>query len=280
MTDNLAIITSGGGLRCSFGVGVMLALAEQFGIDKPSYLISCSGSAGTGSYFVSKQYESIRNIWSNLLSTKQFVRISRFWKMIDIDYLIDTVFKKQAQLDLETFHSSPIHYLIPALNRQTGEVNYFSNRDEQIDIYEVMRATKAMPIAFKLNPKVNINDSTYCDSCLSSSAENHLEKAIELGAEKVLMVNNSVKSSSDDFEDKFFRLWVSAQTKYFRRNYAQAELKARDYLSPREIELFNIRPKEPLAVSTLNNNQESLIATIRQGYQETSSNRELADFLR
>lgn len=279
MTNNLAIITSGGGLRCSFGVGVMLALAENLGIREPSYLISCSGSAGTGTYFVSKQYDSIRNIWSNLLSTKKFVRISRFWKMIDIDYLVDKVFKKQAPLDLETFHSSPIHYLIPALNRQTGKIDYFSNRDGT-DIYEVMRATKAMPIAFKLSPNVYINDSTYCDSCLSSSAENHLEKAVELGAEKVLIVDNSVKSSSDDFEDRFFKLWVSAQDRDFKRNYAQAELKARDYQLPAEIEFFNIRPKEPLAVSTLNNNQQSLIASIKQGYDETSSNKELTDFLK
>ena|SRR3989338_7140580 len=159
MTNNLAIITSGGGLRCSFGVGVMLALAERLGIQEPSYLISCSGSAGTGAYFVSKQYDSIRNIWSNLLSTKKFVDTSRFWKMIDIDYLIDKVFKKLDPLDLKAFHASPINYFIPALNRQTGNIDYFSNRDET-DIYEVLRATKAMPIAFKLNPNVHLKDST------------------------------------------------------------------------------------------------------------------------
>ena len=280
MTNNLAIITSGGGLRCSFGVGVMLALAERLGIQEPPYLISGSGSAGTGAYFVSKQYDSIRNIWSNLLSTKKFVDIYRFWKIIDIDYLIDKIFKKLDQLDLKAFHNSPINYLIPALNRQTGRIDYFSNRDKEIDIYEVMRGTKAMPIAFKLNPNVYINDSTYCDSCLSSSAENHLEKAVELGAEKVLIVDNLVKSSPKDLEDRFFNLWVSAQKRYFKKNYAKAEIKARNYQLPREIELFNIRPKEPLAVSTLNNNKEALIASIRQGYNETSSNKELADFLR
>lgn len=279
MKDKLAVITSGGGTKCSFGVGIMLALAEKFGIKEPPILISCSGSAGTGSYFVAKQYNSIRNIWGNLLSTRKFVNRARFWRMIDIDYLIDEIFKKQDPLKADAVYSSPTHYLIPALNRQTGRIDYFSNRSG-VDVFEAMRATKAMPLAFRLSPNVVINGSTYCDSVLSSSVETHLEKAVELGAQKVLVVDNSIRSNSKDFEHGIFNLWVSIQDKHFRENYAQAERQARDYRLPRNVRFFSIRPNEPLKIRTLDNNKTLLNDSIQQGYDETSSSRELAEFLK
>lgn len=86
---------SGGGMKSSFGVGVILALAEKYNITEPFLLICGSGSAGTGSYYISKQYKSIRNIWTNLVSSKNFINCKRFWKIIDIDYLIDVIFKKK-----------------------------------------------------------------------------------------------------------------------------------------------------------------------------------------
>lgn len=279
MTDKLAIITSGGGTKCSFGVGVMLALAERLCIQEPPILISCSGSAGTGSYFVAKQYNSIRNIWGNLISTRKLLNHARFWKMMDIDYLIDEIFKKQDPLNSGAVYCSPIHYLIPALNRQTGKIDYFSNRNG-VDVFEAMRATKAMPLAFRLNPNVAINGSTYCDSTLSSSAKTHLEKAVELGAQKVLVIDNSVESRSRDFEHRIFDLWVFVQSQNFRENYAQAERQARDYQAPKDIEFFSIRPKESLKITTLNNDKILLRESIRQGYNETSSNEELVEFLK
>lgn len=128
---------SGGGMKCSFGVGAILAIAEKYKIKEPFLLICGSGSAGTGSYYVSAQYKSIRNIWTNLVSSKTI-------------------------------------YLIPALNKKTGKIDYLDVKKN--DIFECMRATKAMPIAFKLNPKVEINNSFYCDSPISSKPETHIKK--------------------------------------------------------------------------------------------------------
>jgi predicted patatin/cPLA2 family phospholipase len=62
MPNKLAIIMSGGGMSCSYGAGVTTALIEKFNIINPDIVIARSGSAGTGSYFISKQYDSIKNI--------------------------------------------------------------------------------------------------------------------------------------------------------------------------------------------------------------------------
>lgn len=279
MVDKLAIITSGGGTKCSFGAGVMLALAEIFGIKEPEILISGSGSAGTGSYFTAKQYDSIRNIWGNLLSTSKFINYSRFWRIIDIDYLIDVIFKEQDPLNIPNIHNSPTHYLIPALNRQTGKIDYLSNKDK-VDIFEAMRATKAMPIAFKFNPHIVINGSTYCDSELSSSAEIHFEKAVDLGAKKILVVANTYQDNLRDFEHRMFDLWVCCQDNHFRESYSQAVRQAREYQPYNKVNILWIRPQNKIKISNLSNNRDLLRATMQQGYDETSNNPELVEFLK
>ena len=40
-----------------------------------------------------------------------------------------------------------------------------------------------------------------------------------------------------------------------------------------------IQPRQPLPVSTLNNNRAKIHQTIEQGYQETLNNQELKEFI-
>ena len=206
MKEKTALVISGGGLGCSWSVGALLALVRKYNFTSPDILITGSGSAGTGAYFVSGQYESIENIWSNLLCTNKFVSLKRFWKMVDIDYLIDEVFKKQDPLDTSKIFKSKINFLVPVANAKTGEVEYFSNKDKVgvlshpkikkkceaiqaspnfqlptpnfrgADIFEILRASKAMP--FFYGKKIKIKNQKYCDNRFSSRIELHLQKAI------------------------------------------------------------------------------------------------------
>ena len=127
MKNKTAIIMSGGGMTCSYGAGSILALAEKYNLEKPDIVIAGSGNAGTLAYFVTRQYDFMINIWSNLLATKKFIDLGRISKIVDIDYLVDEVIKKQAPIDEEKIYSSKILYLIPATNVETGQVTFFSN---------------------------------------------------------------------------------------------------------------------------------------------------------
>src|ERR1051326_2618384 len=104
--EKLAIVTSEGGMKCAYSVGVILALVEKYHLVKPDMVIGASGSTGTLAYFVAGQYQSIRNIWENLLSNKNFISYLRVRRIMDIDYLIDTVFKKQDILDVNKIKQS------------------------------------------------------------------------------------------------------------------------------------------------------------------------------
>ena len=187
--EKLAIVLSGGGMSCTYIVGAMIALLEKFNLAHPDILIAGSGSAGTASFFTAEQYYQVVNIWANLLSTPEFIGLK--YRPINIDYLIDTVFKKQAPLDTGRILTSPIDYLIPATNANTGDVEYFGNKKsadhifhDGDDIFEVMRATKAMPVVFR--KRIRREGEEYIDTYASSHIELNILRAIEEGAKKVL----------------------------------------------------------------------------------------------
>lgn len=154
--NKIAIVTSEGGMSCSYSVGVILGLIDKYKLTDPDIIIGASGSSGILAYFVAKQYEAGRNIWENLLSTKKFISFSRWGKIMDIDYVIDEIFKKQEPLDIDAIKKSKIKLLIATTNLTTGDTEYFSNKD---DIFEALRASKA--IVFFYGKKVQIGEYIY-----------------------------------------------------------------------------------------------------------------------
>ncbi len=272
----IAIVLSGGGMKCSYGVGVLVALLEKFHLAHPDMLIAASGSAGTGSYFVSEQYRAMVNIWANLLSTEEFIDLSRMSRMIDIDYLIDEVFKRREPLDIDGVRRSPIHYLIPATHAVTGDLRYFSNRDG-VDIFEAMRATKAMPVSY--GKRVAIDGEPYCDSYTSSTIELNILQAVALGAQKILAVDATKRGPS--VSRTVFEIWLRLQREQFRRKFAECLDARRNYQQkiPDNTRVLVLKPKKKLPVGTLSNNQRALQDAIQQGYEEAYTDGDLEKFL-
>jgi len=270
MKRKLAIITSGGGMTCSYTAGVIYALVKEYKLTNPDIVITGSGSAGTLAYYTARQYESIKNIWTNLLDKKDFINPLRFWKIIDIDYLIDEVFKKQEPLDIIKVRNSPIKFFVSETNYITGELKYFLSRDN-INFFEVLRATKAMPIAF--NKPVLIEGNRYCDTFKSSSPYVHIKKAIEENVTDIILIDTTTK---ENMNTKFaFNTWLRFKSKKFKENYYDINKE-----NIFEGNIYTITPKEPLQITTLNNNSIHLKKTFSQGYKEIQEDKGFADFIR
>lgn len=274
MKNKTAIIMSGGGMTCSYGAGSILALAEKYNLEKPDIVIAGSGNAGTLAYFVTRQYDFMINIWSNLLATKKFIDLGRISKIVDIDYLVDEVIKKQAPIDEEKIYSSKILYLIPATNVETGQVTFFSNH-ERDDIFEAMRASKAMPVVY--NKKITIGKKKYCDSYLSTSTELNTLKAIQLGANRIIIIDNTLPSFISNF---VFLLWLNFKSKKFKKNYLKSLKRIKKIKFPKKVQLIKLKPVKKLKISLLNNKHEALEQAIKQGFDETCENLALKKFLK
>lgn len=271
MQDKLAIIASGGGMKCSYGAGVLTALGERFKV-KPDILVGGSGGVGSLSYFACGQYSSIKNIWTNLLSNDEFLNPKRLRKIMDIDYLIDEVFKKQDPLDVEQLVSSGINYQIATTNVKTGRAEHFS--PESCDVFELMRASKAMPVLYR--KKVLINGKEYFDTYASSMIGLNILKALELGANRLIIVDNDTPSKINRF---VFSAWTHFQESRFRKANSSEIKRSMDVRLPTYIDAVALKPQENFNLGSFDNSKSSMEESFDKGFSETLKNKKLVDFL-
>ena len=286
MNHKTCIVAEGGGLRASYGVGVVKALIEEFHITSVDIAIATSGSAGTLAYYVAQQFDSIINIWTNLLSTWRFLSLRNILfgnPLLNIDYLVDVVFKRQDRLNIEVLRSQATELFIPVTNYRTGEERYFSNHDD-VDFFEVLRATKAAEVSY--GRPVEIDGQDYVDGALSVPIG--IAKAIDAGATDIIVISPNPKG--------FIRsrsIWERAIMGILARGFPEGlrrkiESHPETYNSicdiiKKEMELderniIYIQPESKIATGTLGNSRKNLMLTIEQGYADTCRYEELNSF--
>lgn len=260
-------------MSCSYGAGALTALIEKYNITNPDIIIARSGSAGTGSYFVSKQYNSIKNIWQKLLSNKKFINPLKVFQPMDINYLINEVFRKQDILNISNIYNSDIQFLVPVTNSTTGEVKYFNNKDN-VDWFEVLRATKALPLLF--NQTITINNENYFDIYGWKLNKIDIAKAIELGTTKIIVIDNENRNFINNF---IFSILIKLRGKTFSKNYYENIRKAEQILSISNVDIIYLLPKSKIKVGPMDNNSKKLQNAFKQGFNETVNNKDLKTFI-
>jgi predicted patatin/cPLA2 family phospholipase len=262
-TPKLAIVCAAGGTSCSYTGGSLVALAKEYGLLQPDYLIAASGSAGSAMYYLTGQYESIKRIWTQHICSPHFLSFKRIHKMMDVDYLVDTIIQKFEPLDLEKLSNLHTRYFIPVKSADTGQGRYFSCRDG-IDIHEVLRATKALP--FFYGRKVNIGGELFLDSAFTITKEHGVSKALELGATHVLVLEIHPRNRT-----RFQSLTnkIISRLSGSKPNHAH---------QPHGVNILRLGPdKNPAPPVTRNANL--LTAAYNKGYEDVRNHRELRTFL-
>lgn len=259
----LAIVCAAGGTCCSYTGGALIALAKEQGLVQPDYMIAASGSAGSAIYYLTGQFDSIRRTWTQHICSPQFLSFKRIHKMLDIDYLVDTIIRKMEPLDLKKLADSQTRYFIPVKNSVTGKSRYISCREE-LDIHEVLRATKALPIFY--GRKVKIGDEFYVDSAFAITKEHGLTKGIELGATHVLIIESNARNKNR------FQALVGTMLSYLSN---KKTIHDRDRHG---VKILRLGPdKNPAPPVT--RNSTLLTAAFEKGYADVRDHAELRSFL-
>jgi predicted patatin/cPLA2 family phospholipase len=144
--------------------------------------------AGNVLYFAARQWESTKRIWTELLATPRFISRWRLWRIMNVDYLIDEVFKQQERLNLAALKLSPIDWYVPLSDFETGKTFYASARDN-FDPFEILRAAKAVPFLF--GKRVPLARRRYIDGELGPILQDHLDHVLQLGARNIVIVNHT-----------------------------------------------------------------------------------------
>lgn len=327
---NVAFIGGGGGSKCFGGYGVLCGFAENFGIREPAVFVACSGMNVAAPNYVlqrkrkfaelTKKYLAIDGIeedgeeskggfsaslnkFYHYFTKKKAIRKLRLWKMIDLDIVIE-IFRKQGLLrkgNLNRFFASPVNYITPTLDAKTGDIRYFSNRDEYFlrhkDEFFLNAIRGGMNLFFGsgVGPfwdYVDVMGHKCIDSILTSNPKTHLEKVVSLneernlGIKKIVMIDHDFpKDKRVDREELIFEMgWLNRRGDVKKR-YCEQKERAKDYFEnvfPKTgIEAYTVELKD-LPISTISNSLEGFSQALDIGYNLTlpDGDKELRSFLR
>lgn len=264
MEEKIAWVIPGGGSRSAYTAGLIYA-ADKYKFKKPDMIITASGGAGASCYYLAEQADDIKYIWLKCITLRDFKNIWRFWKIADIDFLVDQVFKKIKPLNIEKITSSKTILYIAVNDYKTGEIKFFTNRDNE-NMWEIIRATKSAPVFSGLKQNlVKIRNNYYGDSRVTSHSELLIQKSIQQGAQKIIVFDNYHKWSSFLSGDLSFRIWLLFKNRKFRQKQLEYLEFMNNYQSPRERKIIIIKPKKRLSISAWSNSEKKLEKIFFQG---------------
>jgi predicted patatin/cPLA2 family phospholipase len=167
-----------------YSMGALAAL-EDHGLREAFSVVSGSSSGAiNGAYFLAGQANAAVEIYVEHLSNRLFVNPRRFWKIVDIDYMVDHALKINLPLDVESLRRSSSVLEITVTNAVTGQPRTLNGHDIENDIYEVIRATAALPALY--NRRVKLADGYYVDGAASDTVP--VMSALSTGVNGVLAV--------------------------------------------------------------------------------------------
>ncbi len=271
-----AVVCSNGGMRSAYGAGFLYTLATKFGITHPDIMVGSSGNVGNMLYFCAGQFEEIKIAWQSKLSTPKFISYFRI-PLMDIGYLVNTIFKKENPLNLKALRNSTTHYHIPIADIKDGTVEYVSN-DSALDPYDILRAAKTMPIV--CDGPVTIDGKEYMDGGLGTTLRQHMLLAKRHGATHILVIDNAngikwlVKIALYTFgwmrSPHLYLLFVRL-FKRLKREETKRELAG--------VRILKVKPSRHLPVGLVTRSERRLQKAFAQGVADAlSREQELRDF--
>lgn len=273
-----AVVETGGGFDCSFGVGVQKALIQHFKLPLPAVRIGSSGSTMTTSFLTADQENTGYKVLTECLSDPTIVKKEKFITEIDVEKLVGYI---EQSLNLEALLNAPHKAFLALTEYETGKNKYVSNHDPESKEQWVnfMKASMAMPLLSK--KKIIINGVCYTDGDLAASLLSHIEKALSLGAEKVIAINNHSPGTFLNLNSLAIFVYMLAD-KYHRKilykrikNYQRLKEKIEKFRD----KIIFLAPDKPLPTTNFNNTKEAIKASINMGYEFAFRNKKLRDFI-
>lgn len=261
----LAVVCTGGGMRCAYSGGALVALAKEFQITAPDIAIGVSGGAGSLTYYLSQQYDEIKQIWTESLTTKMFIDLRLKRPMLDIDYLVDSVLKKEVPFDIQKFESSTTDWHFSVVDTKVQKQSRFFSKKDSLDIFELLRASMAVPFAY--GKRVPLGKFSYQDGSLGLGANDFITKAQELGATHIIVIESQPETFLAKLSDAFFKSKFVADS-------SNQSLPKEDASS----RILRIQNNHSPAWF-LSRSKAKLLATFNKGYEDILHNPDIHAFL-
>lgn len=165
---DLAVVVQGGGMRGTYSIS---ALAE---LDRRGLLPRVHTAAGTSAggmnvaYFAAGQAEMGIGVYTDLISNRRFIHFLRR-PIIDIDFLVDDILKREARLDVDPVLAGQpvVRTLLADARTGLGREFVASEIADEHVLFEVLRAGSALPLVF--GREIPVGDGAYVDGGLAET---------------------------------------------------------------------------------------------------------------
>ncbi|MDB5391619.1 MAG: hypothetical protein JWM11_7265 [Planctomycetaceae bacterium] len=180
----LALVIEGGGMRsvCSgAGAAALCQLGFSSVFDE---VFATSAGVMNASYFITNQPLVGMSVYFENCATREFMNPWRFWKLLNVDYIIDRVAAIEKPLDQATLAASPTQLFISMCDHRTGEIIVVDTRATQTPILQVLKAAMAIPVFY--NRTVEVDGRRCIDS--GTILPFPLDQALERGCTDILVL--------------------------------------------------------------------------------------------
>ena len=182
----IGVVDVGGGLRGSFGAGVLDYCMEQ-GIRFDFGIGVSAGAANISSYMANQRGRNFV-FYTDYFQREQYMGVKNLihtGSYIGLDYIYSSLSDHEGDypLDWKTIRNDPRNMMIVATDANTGLPHYFHKYDMRQDSYDPIKVSCCVPV---INRPYKVNGIPYYDGGLSDPVP--YEKAFEAGCDKVVVI--------------------------------------------------------------------------------------------
>ncbi len=263
------LVLEGGATRGIFTSGVLDFLMER-DLYLP-YVIGVSAGACNGIDYVAGQIGRTRNCIIPPDKDSRYIDVRRALKtgnLFDMDLIFDKYPKEIFPFDFEAYKRSDIRLEMAVTNCITGKAEYLDDREDELRLLSICRASCSMPIASKM---VEVDGIPYMDGGLADSVP--IVRMLRQGYKRCVVVLTRNAGYRKKLSKKAAVIYQAAYKAYpelvkaaYRRPLVYNRTMDLIDRLEREGHIFVIRPRVPV-VSRTEQRPEVLDAFYRHGYE-------------
>ncbi len=180
----LALVIEGGGMRGVYSAGALLAL-ESMGLSHAfDEVYGTSAGAINAAYLLSRQATSGITIYYEDINNRHFINRLRWYKIADIDFVVDRVLRHIKPLHVDDVLASPSRLFIALMDCADGRGFLVDVRKSTASLLTLLKATSALPVLY--NRPVEVDGRRCLDGGLHKAVP--IQDAIAGGATDILVL--------------------------------------------------------------------------------------------
>lgn len=180
----LGLVIEGGGMRAVCSGGGAVALSQLGFTELFDDVYATSAAVMNASYFLSDQAALGITVYYESLVTGRFMNPLRFWRILDVDYVVDSIVAVQKPLKVDRVLASRTRFFVSLIDKLSGEGTVIDVKTTSAPLLQVFRAAMAIPVFY--NRTVNLEGRQFIDGGLANPFP--IEHALANGSTDLLVL--------------------------------------------------------------------------------------------